>query len=105
MGKREMQTSVQHSYWLKHLIDMARGRVPAIDGMGVTKNDFFVLAAGEKATAIIKKSEALNYDAIKKEYELIHGAVSEYDDEEFAEEVDNGTREDAKFEQFQKQEG
>lgn len=79
-SSRETQTSVYHSNFLKHLINLARQHVPTINGMGITKNEFFVLAAGEKATAMIKKSPMLNYDEIKNEYERVHGAVSEYDD-------------------------
>lgn len=89
---KEMQTAVKHSTYLKYLIDKARGMVPTINGMGVSKQDFFILAAGEKATRIIKNSPALNYEEVKNEFERIHGAVEEYGDdvevgnEEFAEE-------------------
>lgn len=101
-SKGDMQTSVHHSYWLKHLVDAARGRVPTVTGFGVTKADFFVLAAGEKATRIIKESDALNYDAIKAEYEAMHGAVSEYDDQLAKGEMDR-EEEDTEFsKEFQK---
>lgn len=78
MTEKETQTSVQHSYWLKHLINIAKEHVQTINGMGVSKNDFFSIAAGEKATAMIKNSPALNYEGLKQEYERIHGAVSDY---------------------------
>ena len=90
---KEMQTSVKHTTYLRHIIDIARGIIPTIDGKNVPKNDFFVNAAAEKAIELIKRSPGHNYEAIKEAWEKQHGAVYDYD--EYGEEVvENGDGEE-----------
>ena len=78
---KEMQTSVKHTTYLRHIIDMACNIIPTIDGKAMSKSDFFVNAAAAKAIALIKRSPGHNYDAIKEAWEKQHGAVSDYGDD------------------------
>lgn len=73
----EMQSSIRHSKWLKHLVDVAKPFVPTPGGMGVTVQQFFAMATGAAATKMLK--EAGNYEDVKKRWEQSFGPVSDFD--------------------------
>lgn len=73
----EMQSSIRHSKWLKYLIEQAKTFVPSVGGMGVTIQQFFVMATGAAATKMLKESGS--YEDVKKRWEQNVGPVSDFE--------------------------
>ena len=61
---KSVQTSVTHSHWISVLRDAAKIYVRKGGGAGVSNNDFFAIAAAEKATRILK--DVGLYEKLKK---------------------------------------
>lgn len=80
-----VQTSVKHTRFLKYLIKAASLYIPTPDGMAVSKNRFFELAAGEKAVAVLKERGI--YRTTVEAWEREHGAHEHYEGADIEEET------------------
>ncbi len=78
VNKNSFQTSVRHDRWLKWIVEAAKRYVPSAKGMGISVQNFFIMATGAYATKVLKDVGA--YEREKAFFVKKFGPVSDFDE-------------------------